>query len=83
MSNEELFVAIHKSKRRLNIRDDPEGLSSTGSLGFLTKAQQHQATGTRHSWSPESQKVPEVSFLVQFKFARPNNDYIIIMILVL
>lgn len=56
MSNEELFAAIHKSKRRLNIRNDPESLSPAGSVTSLSK----QPIGTRHSWSPESQKVPEV-----------------------
>lgn len=58
MSNEELFAAIHKSKRRLNIKDDPESLSPAGSVTSLTKNQ--QLIGTRHSWSPESQKTPEV-----------------------
>lgn len=58
MSNEELFAAIHKSKKRLNIREDPESLSPAGSVTSLTKNQ--QLIGTRHSWSPESQKTPEV-----------------------
>lgn len=58
MSNEELFTAIHKSKKRLNIKlnDDNENLSPHGSMNSLVKTQ----TGIRHSWSPESQKVPEV-----------------------
>lgn len=59
MSNEELFVAIHKSKKRLNIKgDETETLSPAGSLTSLSKNQ--QIIGTRHSWSPESQKTPEV-----------------------
>ena len=61
MSNEELFAAIHKSKRRLNIKDDPESLSPAGSVTSLNA--KGQQAGTRHSWSPESQKVPEVRFL--------------------
>lgn len=56
MSNEELFAAIHKSKRRLNIKDDADSLSPASSTSSLVKAQ----AGTRHSWSPESQKAPEV-----------------------
>lgn len=55
MSNEELFAAIHKSKKRLNIKDDSENLSS-GSARELLSTQ----SGTRHSWSPESYKIPEV-----------------------
>ncbi|XP_063981138.1 uncharacterized protein LOC135164586 [Diachasmimorpha longicaudata] len=56
MSNEELFTAIHKSKRKLNIRNDGETLTdSTKSLDRrLTQ------TGTRHSWSPESASAPKV-----------------------
>ena len=56
MSNEELFAAIHKSKRRLNIKDDTESLSPASSTSSLIMA----GAGTRHSWSPESQKIPEV-----------------------
>lgn len=58
MSNEELFAAIHKSKKRLNIKlnDDNENLSPHGSMNSLVKT----PAGTRHSWSPESQKIPEV-----------------------
>lgn len=55
MSNEELFAAIHKSKKKLNIKlneNDNENLSPYGSMNSLVKA----PAGTRHSWSPESQK---------------------------
>jgi len=55
MSNEELFVAIHKSKKKLNIKlneTDSENLSPYGSMNSLVKT----SVGTRHSWSPESQK---------------------------
>ncbi|XP_012233179.1 mucin-4 isoform X2 [Linepithema humile] len=57
MSNEELFAAIHKSKKRLHIRlnDDNENLSPYGSMNSLIKT----PAGTRHSWSPESQKTAE------------------------
>lgn len=59
MSNEELFAAIHKSKKRLNIRlneNDNESLSLCGSMNSLVKA----PAGTRHSWSPESHQKTEV-----------------------
>jgi len=58
MSNEELFAAIHKSKKKLNIRlnDENENLSPYGSMNSLVKT----PAGTRHSWSPESQKTLEV-----------------------
>lgn len=53
MSNEELFAAIHKSKKKLNIKlNDNENLSPYGSMDSLVKT----TAGTRHSWSPESQK---------------------------
>lgn len=58
MSNEELFTAIHKSKRKLNIRNDGDVSSNTCSLDRGLNQ-----TGTRHSWSPESQSVPEVRFI--------------------
>lgn len=59
MSNEELFAAIHKSKKRLNIRlNDDENLSPYGSTNNLVDKK--TSAGTRHSWSPESQKTPEV-----------------------
>lgn len=76
MSNEELFAAIHKSKKLLNIKlnDDSENLSPYGSMNSLVKT----PAGTRHSWSPESQKAPEVItrifacsyFLIRFE----NNE---------
>jgi len=53
MSNEELFAAIHKSKKKLNIKlneNDNENLSPCGSMNSLAKT----PAGTRHSWSPES-----------------------------
>jgi len=59
MSNEELFAAIHKSKKKLNIKlneNDNENLSPYGSMNSLVKTPEKMA-GTRHSWSPESQKV--------------------------
>lgn len=55
MTNEELFAAIHKSKKKLNIKlneNDNENLSPCGSMNSLVKT----SAGTRHSWSPESQK---------------------------
>lgn len=58
MTNDELFAAIHKSKKRLNIKDDADSLSPASSCGSLT----NNVIGTRHSWSPESQKSPEVYF---------------------
>ncbi|KAL2726731.1 mucin-4 isoform X4, partial [Vespula squamosa] len=56
MSNEELFAAIHKSKKRLNIKDDGENMSPYGSMNSLIKT----PAGNRHSWSPESQKSTEI-----------------------
>ncbi|XP_031777746.1 uncharacterized protein LOC100117012 isoform X2 [Nasonia vitripennis] len=73
MSNEELFAAIHKSKRRLNIKDDPESLSPAGSVTSLSKGQ--QVVGTRHSWSPESQKVPEIPKTVLSPSATSRMDF--------
>ncbi|CAK9833264.1 hypothetical protein ANTRET_LOCUS9976 [Anthophora retusa] len=52
MSNEELFAAIHKSKKRLNIKDDNENQSPYGSTNSLTKI----PPDNRHSWSSEPQK---------------------------
>ncbi|XP_054002056.1 mucin-4 isoform X1 [Hylaeus anthracinus] len=57
MSNEELFAAIHKSKKRLNIKDDGENQSPYGSTNSLVK----MPPGTRHSWSSESHKPPVVT----------------------
>ncbi|CAL7935387.1 unnamed protein product [Xylocopa violacea] len=57
MSNEELFAAIHKSKKRLNIKDDNENLSPYGSTGSLAK----MSPGNRNSWSSDSQKVAMVT----------------------
>ncbi|XP_076397389.1 NHS actin remodeling regulator GUK-holder isoform X1 [Megachile rotundata] len=54
MSNEELFAAIHKSKKRLNIKDDSENQSPYGSTTSLAK----MAPGSRNSWSSEPQKPP-------------------------
>ena len=57
MSNEELFAAIHKSKKRLNIKDDNENLSPYGSTNSLAKT----ATPTkRSSWTSESQRFATV-----------------------
>lgn len=56
MSNEELFAAIHKSKKRLNIKDDNENLSPYGSTNSLVK----MTPGNRNSWSSEPQKSPTV-----------------------
>lgn len=56
MSNEELFAAIHKSKKRLNIKDDgdsPTPYSSAKSLLNLS-------SGNRHSWSSDMQKPPVI-----------------------
>ncbi|XP_032687550.1 uncharacterized protein LOC116851834 isoform X2 [Odontomachus brunneus] len=68
MSNEELFAAIHKSKKRLNIKlnEDNENLSPHGSMNSLVKT----PAGTRHSWSPESQKAPEIPTTVQSPTSR-------------
>ncbi|OAD60662.1 hypothetical protein WN48_05536 [Eufriesea mexicana] len=57
MSNEELFAAIHKSKKRLNIKDDNENLSPYGSTNSLVK----MTPGNRNSWSSEPQKSPTVT----------------------
>ncbi|XP_012057310.1 PREDICTED: uncharacterized protein LOC105620425 [Atta cephalotes] len=70
MSNEELFAAIHKSKKKLNIKlneNDNENLSPCGSMNSLVKT----SASTRHSWSPESQKAfPEISTTVQSTTSR-------------
>ncbi|XP_018406627.1 PREDICTED: uncharacterized protein LOC108782768 [Cyphomyrmex costatus] len=70
MSNEELFTAIHKSKKKLNIKlneNDTEDLSPCVSMNFLVKT----PPGTRHSWSPESQKASsEISTTVQSPTSR-------------
>ncbi|XP_019697098.1 uncharacterized protein LOC105183292 isoform X2 [Harpegnathos saltator] len=68
MSNEELFAAIHKSKKRLNIKlnDNNENVSPYGSMNSLVKT----PAGTRHSWSPESQKAPEIPTTVQSPTSR-------------
>ncbi|KAL0120960.1 hypothetical protein PUN28_008582 [Cardiocondyla obscurior] len=70
MSNEELFAAIHKSKKKLNIKlneADNENLSPYESMSSLVKI----AAGTRHSWSPESQKASlEVPTTVQSPTSR-------------
>ncbi|XP_046615467.1 uncharacterized protein LOC124302922 isoform X1 [Neodiprion virginianus] len=56
MSNEELFAMIHKSKRRLNIKEEPD-LRLFGDPGA---ASSHNQANSRHSWSPESQEIPVV-----------------------
>ncbi|XP_070151766.1 serine-rich adhesin for platelets [Polyergus mexicanus] len=70
MSNEELFTAIHKSKKRLNIRlneNENDNLSLCGSMNSLVKT----PAGTRHSWSPESnQKTAEVPTTIQSPTSR-------------
>ncbi|XP_043470194.1 uncharacterized protein LOC122503634 [Leptopilina heterotoma] len=72
MSNEELFTAIHKSKKRLNIKDDSaDNLSPTGSMHSLLT----NNAGTRHSWSPESQKTPEIPVTVQTPSATSRLDF--------
>lgn len=71
MSNEELFAAIHKSKRRLNIKDDGENLSPCGSTNSLVQNQ----PGSRHSWSPESQKIPEVPQSAQSPSSTSRLDF--------
>ncbi|XP_015114153.1 uncharacterized protein LOC107039173 [Diachasma alloeum] len=71
MSNEELFTAIHKSKRKLNIRNDGETLSdSTKSLD-----RRFSQTGTRHSWSPESASAPEVPPTVSPQSSTSRMDF--------
>lgn len=57
MSNEELFAAIHKSKKRLNIRDESENLSPYGSTNSLVK----MTIGNKNDWGTELQKSPAVS----------------------
>lgn len=47
MSNEELFAAIHKSKKRLNIRDESENLSPYGSTSSLVK----MTIGNKNDWN--------------------------------
>ncbi|XP_033214700.1 uncharacterized protein LOC117171465 isoform X2 [Belonocnema kinseyi] len=71
MSNEELFAAIHKSKKRLNIKEDSENLSPSGSMNSLVK----NNAGTRHSWSPESQKVPEIPPTIQVPSTTSRLDF--------
>ncbi|KAG7208231.1 hypothetical protein KM043_016578 [Ampulex compressa] len=71
MSNEELFAAIHKSKKRLNIKDDSENLSPYGSMNSLIKT----PAGSRHSWSPESQKPPEMVQNVSSPSATSRLDF--------
>ncbi|XP_071572258.1 uncharacterized protein Gukh [Temnothorax nylanderi] len=70
MSNEELFAAIHKSKQKLNLKlneIDNENLSPYGSMSSLVKT----PAGTRHSWSPESQKASsEIPTTVQSPTSR-------------
>lgn len=56
MSNEELFAAIHKSKRKLNIKNETDRLASGNSMDKF-----YEQIGTRHSWSPESKNTPEVN----------------------
>ncbi|XP_018369893.1 PREDICTED: uncharacterized protein LOC108765602 [Trachymyrmex cornetzi] len=69
MSNQELFAAIHKSKKKLNIKlneNDNENLSPCGSMNSLVKT----PAGTRHSWSPESQKASSEISTVQSPTSR-------------
>ncbi|EGI65257.1 hypothetical protein G5I_06295 [Acromyrmex echinatior] len=70
MSNEELFAAIHKSKKKLNIKlneNENENLSPCGSMNSVVKT----PAGTRHSWSPESQKAfSEIPTTVQSPTSR-------------
>lgn len=55
MSNEELFAAIHKSKRKLNIKNETDRFASNNTIN-----KSYEQIGTRHSWSPESKNTPEV-----------------------
>lgn len=76
MSNEELFVAIHKSKKKLNIKlneTDIENLSPYGSMNSLVKT----SAGTRHSWSPESQKA-SLEVIVNTENHRFENKVLIL-----
>lgn len=68
MSNEELFAAIHKSKKKLTMKlnDDSENVSPYGSMNSLA--------GTRHSWSPESQKTVEV-IITNISFLLLSSNY--------
>ncbi|KAJ8664559.1 hypothetical protein QAD02_006221 [Eretmocerus hayati] len=80
MSSEELFAAIHKSKKRLNIREDGESLSPAGSVSSLpgctkTSSQHQDVIGGRHSWSPESQKTPEIPKTVLTPSATSRMDF--------
>ncbi|CAD1479379.1 unnamed protein product, partial [Heterotrigona itama] len=61
MSNEELFAAIHKSKKRLNIKDDNENLSPYGSTNSLAKT----TPTNRNNWSSEPQRSATISQNVQ------------------
>ncbi|XP_076645845.1 NHS actin remodeling regulator GUK-holder isoform X2 [Halictus rubicundus] len=56
MSNEELFAAIHKSKKRLNIKDDGDSPTPYGSAKSLLNL----PSGNRHSWSSDMQKPPVI-----------------------
>ncbi|XP_043512811.1 mucin-5AC [Frieseomelitta varia] len=62
MSNEELFAAIHKSKKRLNIKDDNENLSPYGSTNSLAKT---TTPTNRNNWTSESQRFATISQNVQ------------------
>ncbi|XP_033322565.2 NHS actin remodeling regulator GUK-holder isoform X2 [Megalopta genalis] len=61
MSNEELFAAIHKSKKRLNIKDDGDSPTPYGSTKSIAKL----PPGNRHSWSSDIQKSPVILQNVQ------------------
>lgn len=58
MSNDELFTAIYKSKRKLNIKNDNEiaaGTIDDSLIRISNNVPDNNKIGTRHSWSPESQ----------------------------
>lgn len=57
MSNEELFAAIHKSKKKLNIKNESENLSPNGSMNSLVNI----PARSRYSYTLDPRNSPEVS----------------------
>lgn len=63
MSNDELFSAIYKSKRKLNIKNNEEVTALSPKNTIMTHSNMClDRAGSRHSWSPESTEIlPDVS----------------------
>lgn len=70
MSNDELFTAIYKSKRKLNIKNDNDiSVGTTTIDDSLIDVSNYvpddnNKIGTRHSWSPESSQTNSIKKLV-------------------